>query len=262
MLGHRTLNAEDYLTIFKRRWWMVAIPAVVFTIAAIGITFVIPPVYESQTLVLIDQQKVPEDFVQPIVSEDLDSRVASMNEKILSRSSLQPIIEKYNLYADEHLDMDARIVKIRKDITMQAIHSEIGHSNLPGFHIFFKASDPHTAQQVCSDITSLFTGKNLRSREASAEGTTSFIKEQLDQAKQNLDNQDAKLAAFQRQYFGMLPEDEKDNQDVLASLNAQLDATNGQLQSMDQSQSMMEAMLAQQQPAAATPGCHPADPAG
>ena len=253
MLGHRTLNAEDYLAMFKRRWWIVAIPAIIFPIAAICITFVIPPVYESQTLVLIDQQKVPEDFVQPIVSEDLDSRVASMNEQILSRSSIQPIVEKYNLYGDQHMDMDARIDKVRKDITLQAIRSEISHSNgLPGFKIFFKASDPHTAQQVCADITSLFTRANLNSREAAAEGTTSFIKEQLAQAKQNLDDQDAKLAAFQRQYFGMLPEDEKDNQDVLSSMNAQLDAANGQLQSMEQNQSMMEAMLAQQQqPAAA-----------
>jgi polysaccharide chain length determinant protein (PEP-CTERM system associated) len=259
MLGHRTLNAEDYLSMFKRRWWMIAIPAVIFPIAAIGIAFVIPPVYESQTLVLIDQQKVPEEFVQPIVNEDLDSRVASMQEQILSRSSIQPIVEKYNLYGDQHMDLDTRIDRVRKDITLQAIRSEISRSNgLPGFKIFFKASDPHTAQQVCAEITTLFTSANLNSREAAAEGTTSFIKERLAQAKQNLDDQDKKLADFQREYFNMLPEDEKNNQDLLSSTNAQLDATNGQLQSMEQSQSMMEAMLAeQQQPVATNAGASP-----
>jgi uncharacterized protein involved in exopolysaccharide biosynthesis len=100
MLGHRTLNVEDYLFILKRRWWILAIPAIIFPIIAIGITFMIPPKYQSQTLVLINQQKVPEDFVKTLVTEDLDSRLASMKEQILSRSSLQPIIEKYNLYAD------------------------------------------------------------------------------------------------------------------------------------------------------------------
>ena len=183
MLGHRTLNVEDYLAIFKRRWWIVVIPTVILPIAAIALTFVIPPVYESQSLVLIDQQKVPENFVQPIVNEDLDSRVASMNEQILSRSSLQPIVDKYNLYGDQRLDMDARIDKVRKDITLQAIRSQISHGDgLPGFKIFFKASDPRTAAQVCADLTSLFTKVNLNSREAAAEGTTSFIKEQIGRA--------------------------------------------------------------------------------
>jgi polysaccharide chain length determinant protein (PEP-CTERM system associated) len=255
MLGHRTLNVEDYLAIFKRRWWIIVIPTVIIPIAAIAVTFVIPPVYESQSLVLIDQQKVPEEFVQPIVNEDLDSRVASMNEQILSRSSLQPIVDKYNLYGDQRLDMDARIGKVRNDITLQAIRSQISRSNgLPGFKIFFKASDPRTAQQVCADLTSLFTKVNLNSREAAAEGTTSFIKERLEQAKHDLDDQEAKEAAFQRLHFGMLPEDEKSNLDLLSTLNAQLDAANGQLQTMNQQEVGEEAMLAQQsQPVATTP---------
>lgn len=253
MLGHRTLNVEDYLAILKRRWWIIAIPTVILPIAAIAVTFVIPPVYESQSLVLIDQQKVPEDFVQPIVNEDLDSRVASMNEQILSRSSLQPIVDKYNLYGDQRLDMDTRIAKVRGDITLQAIRSEISRSNgLPGFKIFFKASDPRTAQQVCSDLTSLFTSLNVNAREANAEGTTSFIKERLEQAKGDLDNQDAKVAAFTREHFGMLPEDEKSNLDLLSTLNAQLDAATGQLQNMEQTQVGYEAMLAEQSAPVAT----------
>src|ERR1017187_5656573 len=183
MLGHRALDVEDYLAIVKRRWWIVVITPIILPIAASALTFVIPPVYESQSLVLIDQQKVPENFVQPIVNEDLDSRVASMNEQILSRFSLQPIVDKYNLYGDQRLDMDARIDKVRKDITLQPIRSEISRSNgLPGFRIFFKASDPRTAQQVCAELTPLFTKLKLTSREAAAEGTTSFIKERLEQA--------------------------------------------------------------------------------
>src|ERR1035441_5432404 len=253
MLGHRTLNVEDYLTIVKRRWWIVVIPTVILPIAAIALTFVIPPVYESQSLVLIDQQKVPENFVQPIVNEDLDSRVASMNEQILSRSTLQPIGDMYNQYGDQRLDMDARIDKVRKDITLAAIRSQISRGDgLPGFRIFFKASDPRTAAQVCADLTSLFTKVNLNSREAAAEGTTSFIKERLEQAKGDLDNQDAKVAAFTRLHFGMLPEDEKSNLDLLTTLNAQLDAATGQLQALDQQQIAMEAFLAQQSSPLAT----------
>ena len=92
MLGHRALNLEDYTTILKRRWWLVLIPAMILPIGAVGLTYVIPPRYVSQTLLLIDQQKVPTDLVRSVVTESVDSRLAYMTEQILSRSSIQPIV--------------------------------------------------------------------------------------------------------------------------------------------------------------------------
>jgi len=255
MLGHRTLNMEDYLTILKRRWWIIAIPTIIFPMIAIGITFFIPPRYISETLVLIDQQKVPDEFVRSVVNENLDSRLASMREQILSRSQLQPIIDKYNLYADQKMTMDGRIDLARTNIDILPIHSEInGGRGLPGFKIRFTASDPHTAQQVCEEITTLFTKANLRQRQEAALGTTDFLKEQLDEAKRTLDDEDAKVAAFESQYFGEQPSDEANNVSVLSTLRSQLDATTQAISDLEQAKQLNEAMLAQPQstPAFAT----------
>ena len=106
MLGHRALNVEDYLAILKRRWWLIALPAVIFPILGYAYTFFITPIFVSQTLVIIQQQEVPEDYVKPLVSEDIDSRIASMREQILSRSSIEPIILKYSLYGNDKMSMD------------------------------------------------------------------------------------------------------------------------------------------------------------
>jgi polysaccharide chain length determinant protein (PEP-CTERM system associated) len=247
MLGHRTLNVEDYLTILKRRWWIIAIPAIIFPIIGIVMTFFIPPRYVSETLVLIDQQKVPDDFVRSVVNQTLDSRLASMKEQILSRSQLLPIIDKYNLYADQHLTMDGRIDLARNSIKIEPIHSEINGANgLPGFKIYFTASDPHTAQQVCAEITSLFTKANLRQRQDAAQGTTEFLNQELAEAKRTLDDQDAKVAAFESQYFGMQPSDEASNVNVLATLRSQLDATTQAISQLEQTKSIDEDFLAQQ----------------
>ena len=254
MLGHRTLTVEDYLTILKRRWWILAVPAAILPIVALGITFFVTPQYTSQTLVLINQQKVPENIVKPVVSEDLTSRLASMREQIMSRASLEPIIKKYNLYDSLHADMDARIAQARKNIEIQPIQSEIRSNGLPGFKIFFTAGDPQTAQQVCAEITSLFTSANVRNRADTARGTTSFLQEQLDQQKAKLDEQDQKLAAFKRQYVGMLPEDNQSSTSILTTLNSRLDATTQQLQNLQQNKTMADSMLQQQlQALAATP---------
>jgi len=257
MLGHRALSLDDYLGILKRRWMFLVIPAVILPIVAIAITYRLTPIYTSQTLVLIDSPKVPEDYVKPVVETNLDSRLASMKEQILSRSRLEPIIKQYNL-GDPKDDMDTRIEKVRNDITVKPIRSEIsGAGGLPGFFIYFKAGDPHTAQQVCSQITSLFLAESLKATEQSAEGTTAFIEEQLNDAKNNLDAQDAKLAAFQRENIGALPEDQDANMNMLTTLNSQLDATTQEITQLEQQRSYREALLAQQGQGSVVPSGEP-----
>ena len=101
MIGHRPLVQEDYLSILKRRWWIVAIPLLLLPLISYGFSYLIPPRYLSQTLVLIQGQRVPDNYVRPVITADLDSRLASMKEQILSRSHLQPILERYNLYGNQ-----------------------------------------------------------------------------------------------------------------------------------------------------------------
>ena len=246
MLGHRTLNFEDYVTILKRRWWVIAIPAIILPILALAISYRMTPVYTSQTLVLIEQPKVPDTYVKPVIAEDLDSRLASMKEQILSRSRLEPIIKRYNL-SSQSPNMDDRVAATQKAIEIKPIRSEVqGSGGLPGFFISFKAGDAHTAQQVCREITSLFLTENLRARERASEGTTEFLTEQLNQAKANLDAQDAKLAAFQRENIGALPDDQAGNMNMLTTLGTQLDAATQAIGRLEQEKSYREALLSQQ----------------
>ncbi len=246
MLGHRPLVIEDYFAILKRRGWMIIIPALLVPIIAVAISYRLTPVYTSKTLVLIQPQTVPDTYVKPIITEDLDSRLASMKEQILSRSRLEPIIERFNL-GKPGMDMDDRVAQTAKDIGIIPIHSEIaGAGGLPGFFISFTASDPHTAQLVCREITSQFVSASLQASQQSAEGTTAFLKGQLEQAKANLDAQDQKLAEFQRQYMGTLPEQQAPNMEMLNTLTTQLDATTQSLTRMENDKSLEEALLAQE----------------
>ena len=247
MLGHRALTIQDYTTILKRRWWILAIPAIIFPIVGYGITFLVKPQYVSQTLVLVEQQKVPESYVKAVVTEDLSGRLASMKEQITSRSRLQPIIERFNLFAGGGLSMDDRIDMTRKNIGITPIQSEIARSNgLPGFFISFKANDARTAQLVCGEIQSLFVNESISDREGIAAGTTDFLKGQLADAKAKLDEQDAKLAKFQQQYMGKLPGAESSNINMLTTLNTQLDASTQALARMEQDKTYAESILGMQ----------------
>ena len=246
MLGHRELTVEDYGGILKRRFWLILICAITFLGVGIGVAYIITPQFVSQTLVLIEQQQVPTDYVTPVVTQDLGERLASMREQILSRSRIEPIIEQFNLYAGHGATMDDRVELTQKAIGVKPIPSSQNSHGMPGFFVTFKAQDPRTAQQVCGEITSLFVSENLNAREQSAEGTTDFLKQQLADAKAKLDDQDAKLAAFQQKYFGMLPEQEPSNMNTLQALTVQLDAANQSMSRAQQEVTFLQSMVTQQ----------------
>jgi polysaccharide chain length determinant protein (PEP-CTERM system associated) len=248
MLGHREMTLEDYAGIFKRRFWLILTSSILLLGVGIGLSYILTPQYVSQTLVLIEQQKVPEDYVKPVVTEDLGARLASMREQILSRSRLEPIITKFNLYPGGNNTMDNRVDMTRKAIAIAPIRSDQSKATggMPGFFISFKAQDARIAQQVCGEITSLFVSENLSVREQSAEGTTDFLKQQLADSKRGLDEQDAKLAAFQQKYFGSLPEQESSNTNTLQALTTQLDAVTQSLGRMHENETFLQAMISQQ----------------
>ena len=251
MLGHRTLEPSEYVAILKRHRLLILGFVIVFPILGGIVTKFIPPKFMSQTLVIIEQQKVPGEYVTPVIESNLDGRLASMKEQILSRSRIQPIIERYNLYGNTGATLDDKVDLARKSIDVKPIHSAIAaNAALPGFFITFTASDAKTAQLVCGEITNLFMNENLRSREAAAEGTTDFLKGQLLDAKKNLDEQDAKLAAFQTRYFGKLPGEEGQNNAMMNSLNSQLDATSQQLAQLQQNKTYLQSLIAQNELAA------------
>jgi polysaccharide chain length determinant protein (PEP-CTERM system associated) len=245
MLGHRELTMQEYAGILKRRFWLILICAVVCLAAGVGVSYVLPPQYISMTKVLIKQQKVSEDYVKPVVTEDLEGRLASMKEQILSRSRIQPIIERFNLFASNKYTMDDRVEMTQKAIGIQPMPSGQSHG-MPGFTITFKAQDARTAQLVCGEITSLFVSDNLSAREQSATGTTDFLKQQLADSKRNLDEQDAKLAAFQQKYIGMLPEQNSSNANTLQALTTQLDAATQSLSRTQQNVTFLDTMISQQ----------------
>ena len=259
MLGHRELNFDDYMAILRRRLWIIVIPAIIMPVAAYLGSLALHNRYTSQTLVLVEQQKVPDSVVKSVVTEDLAQRLASMEEQILSRTRLQPIIEKFGLYKQDspNAHMEDLVDRLRKAIEVTPIRPMTGTrtNDLPGFFINFTSDNPRLAQQVCAEITSMFIEQNLRAREQRAQGTTDFLAHQLEDAKRGLDDQDAKLAAFKQKYFGSLPGQEQSNISILSGLNSQFEAVTQALGRAQQDKAYAESLLAQQQAAleASTP---------
>src|SRR5260370_23356192 len=95
MAIHRDLTFEDYVAILRRRRWLLIIPAILGAAAGYLISLVLPSRYTSHTMVLVEQPAVPDSYVKPVVNEDLNQRLSSMQEQILCRTRLQTLVVRF-----------------------------------------------------------------------------------------------------------------------------------------------------------------------
>jgi uncharacterized protein involved in exopolysaccharide biosynthesis len=261
-MENRELTMEDYLAMVKRRLKVILIPLLVAPLAGFGISYIFSPRYTSQSMVLVEGQKVPSNLVTPVITADFTQRIQTLTTQVMGGSRLRPMIQ--SLGVAKPGEESKLIDDIRSNVTvtpvmtsMSAAAASAGISGqkkkpsitdepLPGFNVNYTDSDAKRAQKICDAVTSLIVDENLRSRADIANETTKFLGRQVDEAKQAIDDLDAKLAAFKKQYMGQLPTDVDTNLKMLASLNSQLDATTQTLSRAQQDKSYTESLLAQQ----------------
>ena len=259
MIENRDLTLDDYLAMLRRRMKMILIPAVLAPLVGFLISYFFTTKYTSQSLVLVEGQKVPEGVVQPVVTADLAQRIATMQQQVMGRNRLQPIVEKRPNLFKGGKNLEDVLEEVRNGVQIEPVLTDLGPianttggkkkpggGSVPGFYVNFTTANPRDAQDICNDLTSAMLTEFQTTRERMAQGTTEFISRQLEEAKRNLDDQDSKLAAFKRQYSGQLPGDEDNNMKVLATLNSQLDANTQTVNRAQQDKSYTESLLAQQ----------------
>jgi polysaccharide chain length determinant protein (PEP-CTERM system associated) len=250
MIENRDLSMDDYLAILGRHKRTILIPLLAGPILGFLVSFAFRPKYTSESQTLLEAPKIA---VRGAVSDDLTQRLVTLSQLVKSRSRLQPVIEHLGLEKGKTLDV--ALENVQSNISVGSVQPETmaeylknrpGTTDLQGFTVKYTAASPLEAQQVCSTLTSMIIDENLKMREQTTQGTTDFFTRQLAEAKRTLDEQDAKLAAFKRQYLGQLPGDQDQNLKLLATLNSQLEANTQTLNRAQQDRSYTESMLAQQ----------------
>jgi polysaccharide chain length determinant protein (PEP-CTERM system associated) len=254
-MENRELTMDDYLAMFRRRMKVILIPALLAPLAGFLVSYAFSPKYTSQSLVLVEAPKIPDAVVQQVFTEDLTQHIATIEQQVLSPSRLRPMVERWGLTKGGQ-NVEDVMDNIRLNMTIQPVITDLSlfggkkkpgqSSPVPGFNVNYTASTAREAQQICTDLTSMLLEEDLKSRQDATQGTTLFLTKQVEDAKQNLDDLDKKLAAFKNQHMGRLPGDEDNNLKILMGLNSQLDANTQSLNRATQDKAYTESMLAQQ----------------
>src|SRR5271169_2120162 len=129
-------DLEHYLGLVRRRHFHFLLPLFLGWLAVWGASWMLPPRYRSGTLILVEQPTMPRDYVTPNVSDDLQQRLQSITQQILSRTRLLHIIDQLSLSSSEHAlrSPDLKVDRMRKDIEIELVRD--ARNQITAFNVY------------------------------------------------------------------------------------------------------------------------------
>jgi polysaccharide chain length determinant protein (PEP-CTERM system associated) len=204
----RQRTAGEFVKMLKRRKWMILLPVLTMT-AAIGyVVYRLPSVFESKTLLTVKPPTISEKVVQSLTDDDLTQRLQTINQQILSRSSLEPMVAKYKLFELEKeagVPMELIIEKMYKNITVEPERTD-NTQKVAAFKIIYRDRSPEAARNVAAELASKYVNAQVLDSTERAKDTQDFIDRQLNQAKTSLDTLEKERLNIMMQNVETLPD--------------------------------------------------------
>jgi polysaccharide biosynthesis transport protein len=236
-----------YVAIVSRYKWLLIASAFACWAAALTVSILLPARFRSETVILVEQPKVLTQYVPPNVAIDLQQRMQSLTQQILSRTRLTQIIDTFGLYGKKpgRPVSDDLLQRMRNDITIDLTKSSGHGDELSAFKVSYSAPKASLAKDVVGQITTLFIEENLHNQQQMSEDTTAFLDNQLNEARKDLEHQEQLLGEFRSKYLGELPEQLSSNVQILSGLQSRLQSATGGLHQAEQQKLYLVSMIGQ-----------------
>jgi polysaccharide biosynthesis transport protein len=220
--GLGDLELRDYLAIARRRKVPLLLCALGFFTFSIVFAARLSNFYRSETLIMVDPQQVPSDYVQSTVSTTIQDRLSTIQEQVMSATHLQHIIDTLGLYSNLRGERSQQqiIATARKAITVEVVNP--AERRLSSFRIAFQSKDPQTAAKVANELATEFINENLRVRLQQFNGAADFLDSEMRATKTQLEAKEQELQRMRIQNAADLPESRQYHLEALNNLRGQL----------------------------------------
>ena len=125
---------------------------------------------------------------------------------------------------------------MRKDV-------KISVKGRDSFTVSYVGSDPEVTMRVTNALASMFIEENLKIREQRAEGTSEFLSNVLENARNELEQREAAVKEFKEQFMGALPEQLDTNLRTLDRLQMQSQTMDDALRNVKNRKIFLEEQL-------------------
>jgi len=240
------MDIEDYFDIVRRHKAWILGPTFAALVVSTVVACIWPDTYVSTGIIRVVPPQVPESYVPTNINSQMSQRVNSMYQTISSRGNLTNIINLYDLYRRDRSrkPMEDIVEQMRRDIKISnVVPLSQGEREISAFQISFSYSNRIVAQKVTADLVSRFMTENTRERTTQSVLTTQFLKDQLENAKKELDTIEQKLTDFRTSANGRLPDQVQQNATQMAMLEQRISNLNSALGRISQDKMLLEADL-------------------
>ena len=217
------ITPEYIIDLIIRRRWYIMLPLCVALVSGIALAILLPEVFEAKTLILVEGQRVPQNYVQSIVTEDTAQRINTISQQILSRTNLEKIINDFGLFSSPNADkmfIEDKVASLRRRISVDVLSDR--RRETEAFTITFKDTDPQKVMLVANGLASSFIDQNLKNRESQATGTSDFLEAELQSMKLKLEKVEENIKNYRKTNMGELPEQLETNLRILERLQEDL----------------------------------------
>ena len=188
-------SPQDLMALMVRRKWWIVIPFLGLSCAAVLLTYMLPKMYVSQALIVVQPRDVPDEIVKDALAGSTEQRLSAIKEAVLSRTSLIGIVNEFDgsLPEFQALNLDQKVESLRNQIGIDLDSNTNGRAPATYFHISFRARSPETAQKVTEKLTTVFIDTDNKVRETKVDSATSFVSDELEKISKELDASNTKL---------------------------------------------------------------------
>ncbi len=206
----RQRKPGELIQMVKRHKWLILLPMIALTSAIGFVVNRLPSIYESTSLLTVKPPTISSSLVQSLSNENLSQRLSTINQEVLSRSSLEPMVQKYDLYKQERsadVPMELIIEKMYKNIKVDL--EETGYEKVAAFRIRYRDRDPQAARNVTAELASKYVNAQVQNSVEIAESTNELFEKQLAEKKTALDDLEKQRLEIMMQNVTTLPESEQ-----------------------------------------------------
>ncbi|HZZ39717.1 MAG TPA: Wzz/FepE/Etk N-terminal domain-containing protein [Acidobacteriaceae bacterium] len=234
----------------QRRHMFFLVPFFMGWLLVFALSFILPKMYKSTTLILVQEPTMPKNYVLSNISDNLQDRLQSITQQLESRTRLLAIISELHLNqrGGRTVSPDNAVDGMQKDITVDLVRDSSGLIN--AFKVSYSAPSPTIAQKVTYELTTRFINENLQVRQSESQDATKFLQGQMETARQTLGEQEAKVRGFETVHQGELPDQQATNLNILNGLQQQLQGEEDSLRAASQQRSYFQSLVEQYRAAA------------
>jgi polysaccharide biosynthesis transport protein len=237
----------DYVMMFWRRRVIMAVTIASVLVVGTLIVYLLPPVYQSDSLVLIESQQVPEKFVQATITSFADERIEVIRQRALTTGNVLGMIKKFSLFPREQSSLGPSQLAdlFRSAVVVAPVNTQGSGKRITiAFRLSFMHGKPKVAQAVNNELLTLFLGENVKSRSARATETTDFLRSEANRFQVSITTLEGKIADFKQKNREALPELAQANTQELDRLNLNYREIVGQIEMVRGRLGMLESQLA------------------